>query len=215
MTVNPSDIQQLPQEGESISGAFMELLQDLAEGGAGGGITEITSGDMSVTITDPTGPTVDLSVSGGSQTWKIVRVPIAFDTAGLVADAGGASTGIVVWTPLEGETLYANLSYLSVTEAWDGETPTINWTLTDLTGAITSGSLATANYPQTNWEAMLTDTSMSDSGSAEQALFGFGYPSLVIADPAPLRAVVDDGSGGDPESQQGAGELVLVLLAAA
>ncbi len=67
MTVNPSDIQGLPGEGESVGNAMIELLQDLAEGGGGGGITEITSTDMSVTITDPTGPTVDLSASGGSQ----------------------------------------------------------------------------------------------------------------------------------------------------
>lgn len=36
-----------------------------AAGGGGGGITEITSEDESVTITNPTGPTVDLSASGG------------------------------------------------------------------------------------------------------------------------------------------------------
>jgi hypothetical protein len=33
--------------------------------GSGGGITEITSDDSSVTITDPTGPVTDLSVAGG------------------------------------------------------------------------------------------------------------------------------------------------------
>lgn len=34
-------------------------------GGGGGGITDITSEDDSVTITNPEGPTVDLSVAGG------------------------------------------------------------------------------------------------------------------------------------------------------
>ncbi len=81
MTVNPSDIQGLPGEGESVGNAMIELLQDLAEGGAGGGITEITSTDMSVTITDPTGPTADLSVSGGSQLVKYFD--FAFDTPGV------------------------------------------------------------------------------------------------------------------------------------
>ncbi len=36
-------------------------------GGGGGGITRVTSDDETVTITNPTGPTVDLSAGGGSQ----------------------------------------------------------------------------------------------------------------------------------------------------
>ncbi len=39
-----------------------------AQGGSGGGgITRVTSDDETVTITNPTGPTVDLSAGGGSQ----------------------------------------------------------------------------------------------------------------------------------------------------
>ncbi len=48
-----------------VNGVWETVVSDQG-GGPGGGITEITSTDMSVTITDPTGPTVDLSVSGGS-----------------------------------------------------------------------------------------------------------------------------------------------------
>ncbi len=61
-------------------------------GGPGGGITEITSTDMSVTITDPTGPTADLSVSGGSQTVLVSTI-----TATEVAarwDAGSGSAAV-------------------------------------------------------------------------------------------------------------------------
>jgi hypothetical protein len=36
-------------------------------GSGGGGITRVTSDDETVTITNPTGPTVDLSANGGSQ----------------------------------------------------------------------------------------------------------------------------------------------------
>ncbi len=79
-------------------------------GGGGGGVTEITSTDMSVTITDPTGPTVDLSVSGGSQpvgalsskeflfteeaTAENVTFPItAADTGGQVFTVAGDHVG--------------------------------------------------------------------------------------------------------------------------
>ncbi len=50
---------------ELVDGVWVTRPKDQG-GSPGGGITEITSTDMSVTITDPTGPTVDLSVSGGS-----------------------------------------------------------------------------------------------------------------------------------------------------
>lgn len=43
-------------------------------GGGGGGITRVTSDDETVTITNPTGPTVDLSASGGSQPLKTATV---------------------------------------------------------------------------------------------------------------------------------------------
>ncbi len=45
-----------------------------SSGGGGGGVSEITSTDMSITVTDPTGPTVDLSASGGSQAVGCVLV---------------------------------------------------------------------------------------------------------------------------------------------
>ncbi len=95
MTVNPSDIQGLPSEGESVGNAMMELLQDLAEGGGGGGITEITSTDMSVTITDPTGPTVDLSATGGSTPGVIYKTFTAAEIAARwFADDSGAAVEI-------------------------------------------------------------------------------------------------------------------------
>ncbi len=59
---------------ELVDGEWVTTVA--AGGGGGGGISEITSTDMSVTVTDPTGPTVDLSASGGSQpAWEAVTVP--------------------------------------------------------------------------------------------------------------------------------------------
>jgi hypothetical protein len=40
---------------------------ETGDSGGGGGITEIESTDASVTVTNPTGPVVDLAASGGSQ----------------------------------------------------------------------------------------------------------------------------------------------------
>ncbi len=66
------EIVRIVQDGEWVTTVGSE------GGGGGGGVEEITSSDMSVTITDPTGPTVDLSVSGGSQTVRFVRQEIAY-----------------------------------------------------------------------------------------------------------------------------------------
>jgi len=52
------------------------------DGGSGSGsVSEITSTDNSVTITDPTGPTVDLSVNGGSQPGAVRRLDLGVITA--------------------------------------------------------------------------------------------------------------------------------------
>ena len=67
-------------------------------GGTGGGvwtISEITSDDSSVTITDPTGPTTDLSVSGGGGGLPAGAFPLcagSFSTGGSVPTGGGFQT---------------------------------------------------------------------------------------------------------------------------
>ncbi len=82
-------------------------------GGGSGGITEITSQDNSVTITDPTGPTADLSVSGGSQP-NLIRVEFAFDTPNI-------NVGVDVHAFAAGDYLLA--VWIEVLTAWDGTTP--------------------------------------------------------------------------------------------
>ncbi len=58
---------------ELLNGEWVTAVRD--SGGAGGGsVSEITSTDMSVTITDPTGPTVDLSVPGGGGGATLISV---------------------------------------------------------------------------------------------------------------------------------------------
>ena len=72
-------------------------------GGGGGGVTDITSTDGSVTITDPTGPTTDLSVpkktttnSGGSGPHGFVTVPLTdtvlLNQAAVRSDSATATT---------------------------------------------------------------------------------------------------------------------------
>lgn len=60
---------------ELVAGEWVTTVGD--SGGGGGGVTEITSTDMSVTITDPSGPTVDLSASGGSSAVEAATVDLS------------------------------------------------------------------------------------------------------------------------------------------
>ncbi len=66
MTVNPSDIQGLPGEGESVGNAMMELLQDLAEGGGGGQASDVTV-DPAVEGETNVQDALEALASGGSQ----------------------------------------------------------------------------------------------------------------------------------------------------
>lgn len=84
-----------------IAGSGITIEGDLANGwiiihstgGGGGGITEITSVDDSVTITDPTGPTVDLSVTGGSGTITEIT---SVDNTVTITDPSGPTTDLSV-----------------------------------------------------------------------------------------------------------------------
>lgn len=83
--------QQIVREWDPAVGEWSTRVQQ--ESAGGGGITEITSTDMSVTITDPTGPTVDLSASGVPQTLaQVLAAGNDGDTGGMT-NTGGIDTG--------------------------------------------------------------------------------------------------------------------------
>ncbi len=76
-----------------INGVWVTNVE--AQGGSGGdGITRVTSDDDTVTITNPTGPTVDLSAGGGSGPVKFAEVTVssaellAIDTDAVTLVAG-------------------------------------------------------------------------------------------------------------------------------
>lgn len=72
-----------------------------ASSGGGGGITEIESTDGSITVTNPTGPTVDLTGAGGGGgiTAQVEQVATSF-----VAIANNA-TGFLTWSHSSGAAL--------------------------------------------------------------------------------------------------------------
>lgn len=61
---------------------------------SGGGITEITSIDGSVTITDPTGPTVDLSVPPSGEIWHVTMGSPLYPSIG--ASLSGWGTDMIL-----------------------------------------------------------------------------------------------------------------------
>ncbi len=78
---------------ELLNGEWVTAVRDAGSGG--GSVSEITSTDMSVTITDPAGPTVDLSASGsqpGSVRWIGPWLVYEAGKQGLQV-AGGANGG--------------------------------------------------------------------------------------------------------------------------
>ncbi len=99
-----------------IDGVWVTNVE--AQGGSGGGgITRVTSDDETVTITNPTGPVVDLSAGGGSQPVKSATVTLtsadilALDATPFVVVEGVADTVLIPITAMstcdgEGKTLY-------------------------------------------------------------------------------------------------------------
>ncbi len=83
---------------ELVNGEWVTAVRDAGAGG--GSVSEITSIDMSVTITDPTGPTVDLSVSGGLQPVSVASVTLDAADLGVIGDTGfqlvAAQTGKII-----------------------------------------------------------------------------------------------------------------------
>ncbi len=79
MTVNPADIQGLPGEGESVGNAMMELLQDLAEGGGGGGQASDVTVDPAVEGETNVQDALEALASGGSQPGATYKVDAIFN----------------------------------------------------------------------------------------------------------------------------------------
>ncbi len=192
---------------ELVDGVWVTRPKDQS-GGPGGGITEITSTDMSVTITDPSGPTADLSVSGGSSAVAsaVVRLSAA-DILGLP----GTPIEIVpeqagkILVPLQlVSTISAGDPYsgqgASMTIAWDGA-PGYGLQLDQLSAALAAGPaaafdiaiLAFAGSPPgdagfydalstfADLPLMLTSSSMAITGGTSTAVLNLLYQIASVA----------------------------------
>jgi hypothetical protein len=148
------------------------------------------------------------AAGGGSQTVKVVRVPIAFDTPDLTFPGAG----ITIYEPTDGEVYLGSYCTIPVT-AWDGTTPRLSTgPLGDL-GHYLSGGLDAVDQA-----TFSGDTTQPASANRSGSVFtGSGVMEILHADP--IVALVDDGAGGDPNDPtpmtQGEGEIVIVILAAA
>jgi hypothetical protein len=67
---------------------------------------------MSVTITDPTGPTVDLSVSGGSQPGAIYKVDVVFN------EPGGAHADLTATVPIPAGATVLDIALIPIIGPW-------------------------------------------------------------------------------------------------
>lgn len=77
------------RERRLIGGVWQYVT--VSENGAGGGITEVTSDDNTVTVTDPTGPSVDLSAAGGSLPAVIAVTFTAAQISAAFSETDGAA----------------------------------------------------------------------------------------------------------------------------
>lgn len=132
------------------------------------------------------------------QPFTVVRLPIAFDTPGLVL------TGIPIYTFAAGDYVPGNdLGMVSVTTPWDGTTPVIHIRAQGGTDYAPTRPLDNGNGPADNGGEFPV--------SADDGLFG-GFGVFIPGAGVVLEAMVDDGAGGDPGSIVGVGELVLVFI---
>jgi hypothetical protein len=187
---------------ELLNGEWVTAVRDAGSGG--GSVSEITSTDMSVTITDPTGPTVDLSVSGGSQTVRVIRLPIAFDTPNLVL------TSVPLFTPVVGDYI-GNYSFVAVPvlTAWNGTTPVLHF---GVSGALTAlDSTMSPSAGAVDLTQAVTPIASAPAATVGGTGAGNNAPMIFTAT-TPVTVMVDDGAGGDPGSTQGAGEIIVLLL---
>ncbi len=144
----------------------------------------------------------DNTPGGGSQP-VYVRLPISFDTPGLVL------TGIPFHTVTAGDFVPApggaDNSCFFVTEPWDGTTPVLH---------VRPAGGSNYGVPLDLTESPTTDGNGGTyPNTGDPGLFG-GWGAF-LPPAGDLEVMVDDGSAGDPVSTQGAGELVFVYIPAA
>jgi hypothetical protein len=168
--------------------------------------------DGSVWVRLPNGGESQVS-DGGSVpgALKTIRVPIAFNTPGLVTDGVGGG-GIVVYTPTPGDVWLAAVTLVSVVTGWDGSgTPTL-WFFPQGASDYTLGIAGGAS-------AVLTVPDIDETGDVTGGITGpQNYPfSGTIArmwrlnDATPIMVLYDDSAGANPGSSTGDGEVVLVI----
>jgi hypothetical protein len=173
-------------------------------GGGSGSISEITSTDDSVTITDPTGPTTNLSVAGGGGgaggALIVHDYDFTFNTPNLLT---GAQTGYV---PKVGDVVYG--AWISISTAWDGTTPLGDFGQFD---AINTGLLDQVGRGINDMTTADEDLGGTDSPTFAQGngLIANGI-GIVMEGTSPFLMVVSqDGTndGADPGSTVGAATL--------
>lgn len=144
-----------------------------------------------ITFTDPAN-----QPGGGSSagSFEIVEVAVAFDTPNIL-------TGIELYVPTADEVARIFGYYTSET-GWDGNSPTFHlYSQGDTPGA------------QDIYAFSLPSSADLPSGTHTRAPKVDGVPNATVIydDATPVMGIVDDGSGGDPGSMQGAGTLVICL----
>lgn len=137
---------------------------------------------------------------GGSQPLTVVQLPIAFDTPDIT------SAGILVHTPTVGELLWGYISAVSITTAFNGDSPSI--------------AIGTQAQRLTNGYPMFLPAGVADSDAGGDGSM-FQFPAVAVAGnfrfatTAPIFVWLADGTGsGDPESTEGAGKVILAIGAA-
>jgi len=132
-----------------------------------------------------------------------------------------ATIGVPIYTPTPGDAVLVaaqrgGVSYLSIPAAWDGLTPILYLFAEGdavlgqdpVSLAVGYGDLSTADGPPPNSAHYATP------GLPARSFFAFADGPLFALDATPMRIAIDNRTGGDPGSTQGAAELVLVIAAA-
>lgn len=149
-----------------------------SSGGSGGGISEITSTDDSVTITDSTGPITDLSVSGGS-----TPTPVLFGISNQPPGAAMASfvnEGLSTMTPLPSLFDGAPLIYWQSLQTQDGVILAgTEWTSTPFIGHDLSIFYRSTDGGQT-WTGVSTPWDSFVSVNVYGVAFGAGGDVMAV-----------------------------------
>lgn len=210
-------------QGQSLTGTHLDVEGDgnvqgnLTVGTINGStpisaaVTEITSTDLSVTVSNPTGPTVDLSVAVSPGILSHVQFPFAYDDANL-------NDGITCYTPTAGTWLYD--AWIEVDTAWDGTTPIGNFGGTAY-GLLFAGLTAGVNMsnPDTDGGNTGAPIAGASGNTSLNALSNTTGPRQIgkwtSTDPLKVWVSQDGTIGGTaPGASQGAAILHLIILTA-